>query len=249
MPRKMLLNKLQNNFAKHIFNRKAIAITSSLPYSNQEALARLNIYRNNVFGNFYSVLSSIYAVVKKIVGEKKFKKFVEEYQNKYHSTNGNLDNYGDKFPLFLKKQEPGFLSDLAQLELYYHQCYFAREVENFDIKKFQKLAPEKFFDLKFELHPSCFLMKSEFAIFSIWKKEAKKNIKINKPEFALIERVYDSCQIHKLSEVEFIFLDNLTKKKTLYFIYQKISKLAKEEFDIGQIMNRFIANKVISKIL
>jgi len=246
MPKKLLLGKLQNNFANHIFDQKNILIIKDLPYSNQEALARLNIYRNNVFGNFDAVLSSIYEVVTKIIGEKKFTKLALEYHKKFPSINGNLDDYGDKLPIFLKKHQLPFLSDLARLELYYHQCYFAADVKVFDIKKFQKLAPEKFFDLTLTLHPSCFLIKSKFAIFSIWKKKSAKNIQINRPEYTLIERSQDNCQIHRLSEIEFVFLDNLAKKKNLYFIYKKICKLTNGEFDIGVMLNRFIATGIIA---
>ncbi len=245
----MSLNNLQKNFAKHIFDRKQIAIIGDLPYLNQESLARLNIYRNNVFGGFSSVLSSIFSSVKNIVGEKKFKKLIEDYQKKYPSKSGNLNYYGESFPRFLSKTKPDFLSDLAKLELYFHNCYYASDVDDFDIENFKKLNPKNFFDLKFQLHPSCFLIKSKFPIFSIWKKNGKKIPTIIKAEFALVERANGSCEIHQLTEAEFVFLDNLAKEKTLYQTYQEIIKLTKKDFDIGKLLNKFITIRVVANFL
>jgi hypothetical protein len=186
------LGKLQQNFSDHIFNRRKVSILSSFSYSSQEALARLNIYRNNVFGNFSSVLSSIFEVTKKKLGEKKFDELVEKYCVKFSSKSGNLDDYGSEFPQFLKKIKPAFLSDLARLEWLYHQSYLSAEAGNFDVEKFKKIIPENFQNLCFELHPSCFLLRSKFAIFSLWKNGIEDNLKkkvvVNRPEFVLVGR-------------------------------------------------------------
>ncbi len=240
------LAKLQENFCAHIFNRNRKNITKSLPYSNQETLARLNIYRNNVFGNFEGVLESIFPLVKKISGAKEFKKIVENYCVKNPSLSGNLNLFGDNFPKFLKP----LLSDIARLELASHHCYYAAEVADFDIKNFQNLAPEKLFKLRFELHPSCFFIESRFAIFNIWQnfindKKIKKTAP-KKTEILLVERGRGNCAVQKLSPVEFIFLQNLHNKKTLYQTYQKMVKVSKD-CDIGSILNKFISLRIITK--
>ena len=147
---------LQRDFTSHLLDKKDLTIINSLPYSTQEALARLNIYRNNVTGNFESVLSSIFEVVKKIVGEKYFEKLVTEYIKTYPSTSGNLDYYGDSFPKLVKKKLKEhkllYLEDVAKLELLYHQSYFAKDVKkNFDVEKFKKISPEKYMNLSFEI--------------------------------------------------------------------------------------------------
>ena len=250
---KKILN-LQRDFVAHIYKKSQQKIINELPYSSQESLARLNIYRNNIFGNFNSVLESIFEVTKKLVGEKYFEKLCEEFSKKYFSKSGNLDHYGVEFPDFLKKifrtHKLPYLSDLARLELFYHQAYFVRNVADFNVKKFQKLSPEKFFDLSFELHPSCFLLKSKFPIFSIWKdnieNKGRKKISLNNPEFALVERGSGKVNIVKLTQEEFIFLENLKQKKTLFETYKKINRLTKKEFDIGQVLQKFIASRVIT---
>ncbi len=244
---------LQRDFSDHLYRKLNKKILRELPYSKVEALARLNIYRNNVFGNFNAVLSSIFEAVKKLVGEKYFEQLCNEYNKKHFSKSGNLDDYGDAFPQFLakvkSKHKLTFLSDLARLELLHHKAYYSADAEKFDLKKFKKITAEKFSNLEFELHPSCFLMASEFPIFSIWKDNiagnGKKKISLKKPELLLIERGLSKVQIHNLSPEEFIFLASSTKKK-LFTIYKEILQQTKRECDIGAILNKFISLGIIA---
>lgn len=248
------ISQLQRNFANHIYKKSDKKIIAALPYSSQESLARLNIYRNNVFGSFNDVLESIFEVVKKIVGEKYFLQIAEEYHKKYHSKSGNLDYYGEEFPLFIKsifkKHKLPYLYDLCRLELAYHQAYFSKNVAIFNVKKFQKISQENFFNLTFELHPSVFLFASKFPIFSIWKdnikKFSKKKISLLNPEFAMVARSNGGLEIFKITQEEFIFLENIKQQKTLFEIYKKIIRATKKECDIGQILQRFIAIGVIT---
>jgi hypothetical protein len=244
---------LQKKFKNHLYKEIDEEILQSLPYSKQEALARLNIYRNNVFGNFSSVLEGIFEVVKMLVGEKYFSQLCDSYHQKYFSKSGNLDNYGDDFPRFLTQEKSqhklAFLPDLASLELLIHKSYFADTNDIFPLEKFKKLSQKKFFDLKFSLHPSCFVISSKFAIFSIWKdnieNKGRKKIDATKPEFVLIERILGKVNIHIITKEEFFFLKNINKK-TLYKTYEEITKNSAKECDIGTLVNKFITNGVIT---
>jgi len=244
---------LQQEFISHINSKSKKEIISSLPYSNQESLARLNIYRNNVFGNFTSVLSSIYEVVQKLVGEKFFEQISEEFIKKYPSKSGNLDDYGFEFPQFLKriqkKYKLPYLSDVAHLELLFHKAYLSKKTKDFDLEKFQKIAPQNFSNLTFFLHPSCFLFSSKFPVFSIWKNniESKKpkKLSLNNPEMVLVNKGLGKVEIEKLNLEEFIFLKNLIAGKKLFETYKNIIRTTKKECDVGKILEKFIKSKVI----
>jgi hypothetical protein len=237
------LSKLQENFVVHLYHKPHKKILAELPYKPAEALGRLNIYRNNVFGNFESVLSSNFFVTKKILGEKKFDNLVEKFCQKDFSKSGNLDEYGQNFPLFLKNQKPLWIKDLAQLELLRHQSYFLAATEKkFDIENFKKLTAEKFSNLTFALSSECILFFSKFAVCSIWQKKQKIKMPL-KPEFALVS----NYNIVKLSEEEFLFLSLIKDGKKLFSVYQTIVKKTKKEIDIGKLLNRFISNGVITK--
>ena len=236
------LLKTQRDFFSHLHDEKNLEITKLTSYSKVEALSRMNIYRNNVFGNFNSVLSAIYRVIEKILGEEEFAKLAKKYRGKYNSSSGNLDEYGQFFlQLFAKTN---YLHDLAKLELAHYHNYFAADVKKeFNLEKFKKISPEKFSQLSFKLHPTCILLASKFSIHTIWLKE-KKPRNLDKPEFVAVGK-FGGGSVKNLSEAEFLFLSLIAKEKKLYEIYKKIVKKTGKEFDIGAMLNRFISEKVI----
>ena len=237
----MSLLLLQKNFANHLYKKSDKKILSTISCLEVEAQARLKIYRSNVLGNFESVLSATFPVIKKILGEKKFAKICHKYCQKFPSKSGDLNEFGGNFSQFIKLAKPLYLKDLARLELAFHQSYFVAKItKKFDLKRLQKLLEKDFTNLTFKLDPSCILVASKFAIFSIWKKERKiKNF--SKEELSLVY----ANKILLLSEEEFLFLSLIQKQKKLYEIYKSICRKTKKDCDIGALLNRFITSGVI----
>ncbi len=232
---------VQRRFARHLHEKSDQKILQEILGSSVEALARLSIYRNNVYGGFESALSSVFPVTKKILGEEKFEELLKKYYQNFPSESGDLNKFGDNFSKFLKGHKPLYLEDLSQLELLHHQAHFiAGKVEKFDVANFKKLSADRFSNLTFSLNSSCFLLTSKFAVFSIWQKKCPvKNFA--KPELALIR----ADNIFKLSEEEFLFLSLIQKRQKLYKIYQTLCKKSKKPVDIGALINRFISNGTI----
>ncbi len=237
------LLKIQQDFCRHIYKKSDRKVLKQTIYSDAEALERFNIYRNNILGSFESVLSSIFPITKKIIGDKEFDKLTQKFCQKFYSKSGDLNEFGIEFPQFLKSHETKYLKDLAQLELFYHQSYFAKKSEEkFDLKKFKKLQPESFSKVKFTLNSSSVLFNSKFAIISIWQKERKIR-KFSEAQFAVIH----SNKIFPLNETEFLFLSLISKKKSLFKIYEEIYKKSKKDIDIGTLINRFVSDGTIVK--
>ncbi len=235
------LLSIQRDFAKHLQTDSDQNILREVSYSKTEALARLNIYRNNVYGGFESVLSSIFPITKNIIGDEKFDSLLKKYCERFPSKSGDLNQFGDNFPKFLTRQEPSFLKDLAQVELLHHKAYFlAKSDKKFNIKKLQELPKENFYNLTFSLNNSHTLFASKFAIFSIWKKKSSIK-KYQKTQHLLIK----SDDILLLKEVEFAFLSLLLKRWGLFDIYAKLCKDFNKSVDIGELLQKFISNKTI----
>lgn len=236
------LPNIQRQFANHLHKKSDQNILPKISGSRSEALARLNIYRNNVYGCFESVLSSNFPVTKKILGAKKFDELLKKYCQKFPSKSGDLNEFGNDFPKLLSRLKPAYLKDLARLELLHHQAYFiADNTKRFDVEKFRKLSTDKFSDLIFSLNPACFLLTSKFAIYSIWQKN--RTIKnYAQPEFVMIRAGF----VLKLSESEFLFLSLIQHQKKLYEIYKTLCKKNKKPVDIGKLVNRFISNGTIT---
>ncbi len=236
----MNLKDLQKNFANHIFTKADKKILSQVFHSENEALERLNIYRNNILGNFESVLNSIFPITKKILGAEKFEELSQKYYRKFPSKSGDLNEYGKNFFKILKSCKPLYLKDLSQLELLHHQAFFVKKTKEFDLKSFKKILPENLENLIFILNPATSLLASKFAIFSIWRSE-KKIKNYAKSQSILI----CADKILKLNEEEFLFLTEIKKRKKLYEIYKTLCKKNKKT-NIGKLINQFITNGVIT---
>lgn len=250
----MKLKELQKQFAKEIYNPKSNKIFSEIKADNIGAADRIQVYRNNIFGNFDSVLEMIYPATKKLIGDDYFSNLCSKYHQQYPSQSGNLDEYGKYFSQLIEdlktEHQLTYLKNLANLEWRYHLVYFAKDVPVFDIEKFQKLSQKDLFKVKFKLHPSCCLIFSKYPIYNIWqfaqKKNGKKlNLKNLNQQYILVERANWQTNIHNLLEPEFWFLKHLKNKQNLYQIYQDLSKKY-PDFDIGTILNKYISNSVLS---
>lgn len=251
----MDLYKLQKNFANHIVDEKNRDVFSQIVGNNQNLTKkRLNIYRNNVFGSFEDSLSLTYAIVKKIVGDDYFFHLTRKYQENYKSNSGNLEDYGEYFSKLLKDNENEhkllYLSDIAILEWYYNLAYLSKDVKPIDLKTLQNIDGEVFMDLYFQLHPSCYLMASQYPIFSIYRinnndTEEKINIAQKEGEYILIERSLSQVNVNNLSKIEYNFLKMTAGGMNVYEIFNNISQYT-DNFDIGSWVNKYISLGIIS---
>ncbi len=92
----------------------------------------LQIYRNQYFLTLGEALAKSYACIKRLVGEDFFNQLAREYIATHPSKTGNIIDYGDEFPDFIKtnthcKNLP-YLSDIAKFEHLYERCYFSGAV-------------------------------------------------------------------------------------------------------------------------
>lgn len=250
----MKLQQLQKEFAAHLYNKKKDKIFDVIQKDAVPVNKRLQIYHNNVFGNFDSVLEMVYPKTKEVVGDDYFENLANIYHQKYRSLTGNLDDYGKYFPNIIsnlkKEHQLIYLKDLAKLEWFYHQLYFSKDAQPIDVIKLQNLKEKDYYQVKFKLHPSCKIIKSTYPIFTIWninKKSTKKiNLNKNSGEMILLERCHFKSNIHKLDEQEYQFLQMIKKQNNIYQIYKNISKIY-PEFDIGALINKYISNGVLSE--
>ena len=93
----MKLVNLQQEFANYVYDKKQTKIFDQIKSYGVSKERRLQVYYNNVIGNFDDVLAEIYKTVKGIVGEDYFKFLAKKYHQKYRSKSGNMDDYGAYF--------------------------------------------------------------------------------------------------------------------------------------------------------
>ncbi|MBU6141048.1 MAG: putative DNA-binding domain-containing protein [Proteobacteria bacterium] len=198
----MKIADLQNKFIDSIYAVTNPDLLTKIKDGKAPKEELLDIYRNNLRGTLSNALRITYPETHKNLGAKKFQKLCDEFIKKNRSLSGNLDDYGQ-----------GFANELEWLQ---HKSYLAKDVKPLNLKKLQKLTPEKLFEVKFKLHPSCFLHKN-FVIF--------------RQDFEV--------KLEKISRAETNFLLGVKDGLSLYKIYEKY------EIDIQHCLQKYLTNGVL----
>lgn len=189
------------------------------------ASARLDIYRNNSFGNWRGALQDVYPVVLALVGESFFNQAADLYSRRYPSRSGNLHDFGSEFAAFLADYSLAatlpYLPDVARLEWAIHRVFHAGESSTLDLARLAAVAPERLGALRFQLNPATALVSSPYPILDIWRisqPDASSNRTVDLAAGAdklLVIRRSGDIDIERLALGEFILLDALTGGCTL----------------------------------
>lgn len=204
----MKLKKLQNNFVNALYGESSEELLLSIKKGKLLKEESLDIYRNNLRETLINALRITYSEIHKNLGAKKFQKLCDEFIKKNRSRSSNLDDYGPEF-------NSGFCGEVERLK---HHSYLARDAKPLNLKKLKKLPPEKLFEVKFKLHPACFLHKN-----------------------LIIYRQDLEVRTEKISRAEMNFLRGVQENFSLYEIYEK------HKINIRTCLQKYLANGVLSK--
>jgi hypothetical protein len=149
------------------------SIFDAAPVAADAAGRGLEIYRRNVLGGLHDALASTYPVVRRLVGEAFFREAAIAFARASPSTSGDLHEYGGGFAAFLATYPHAaglpYLPDVARLEWAVHQSFHAADVPPLDYAPLARLAPRRYGELRFRLHPSARLVRSPYPILAIWE--------------------------------------------------------------------------------
>ena len=141
--------------------------------------ARVDVYRNNVCGNYRKALAATFPVVRRLVGATFFNAAVDAYVRAHPSTRGDVNRYGGELARFLADYAPAralaYLPDIARLEWAIDQAGIAADAPPFDLAALAALPEEAHAGLRFLPHPSMQLVASPYPILRIWQ--------VNQPPF------------------------------------------------------------------
>ena len=145
-------------------------------------MARVSIYRNNIYSNYRSALRASYHVVCRLVGKAFFDTAVDAFIQARPSTSGDLNGYGGDFSEFLvgypyAKHLP-YVADVARLEWLIDEAQRAPERAGTPeevLSALAAIAPELLASITIGVEPSCGLVASPFPLLHIWR--------VNQPEF------------------------------------------------------------------
>lgn len=135
---------------------------------------RMGVYRNNVSMALINALRVRYPVVAEVAGAALFSRIAYAYADSHRPASPVLIDYGASFPAFVAGFEPAgaiaYLADLAGLESAWWQAYHAAEADVLAPSSLAGVPAEAWESLGFTFHPSLRLVRSSFAVGSIWQE-------------------------------------------------------------------------------
>ena len=174
-----MLRDLQQAFVDAIIAGKGGA-AAHISDGKLPSTRRIEIYRHNVFSNLRGVLSDVFPVVERIVGDAFFRHAADQFIRETPSRSGDLNQFGREWPAFLANythaQSLTYLPDVARLEWAWHECFHAADAPPLDLRRLAAIDSGQHGALIFRLHPAVRLQSSTFPLLRIWQ--------VNQPDFA-----------------------------------------------------------------
>jgi len=137
--------------------------------------ARFNVYRNNIRASLTEALAAQFPVCRQLVGEDFFNAMAALYIEQSPPATPLLTEYGTTMPAFIAGFAPAaslpYLADMARLELALQQVRHAADANAVATDILQALLadPERLAGQSLQLSPACFLLRSSFAVCSLWR--------------------------------------------------------------------------------
>jgi hypothetical protein len=217
--------------------------------------ARIDIYRNNVFGNYRKALAATFPVLRRLVGPAFFNAAVDAYVRAHPSTRGDVNRYGGELARFLADYAAAralaYLPDIARLEWAVDQAGIAADAPPFDLAALASLPDEAHAGLRFLPHPSLQLVASPYPILRIWQ--------VNQPAFdgaaevdlgeggdsLLVSRGARGIDIERLEPGAAALLRAIAAGEPLAVAARRATA-ADPSFDLTAALRRYVANRALA---
>ncbi|MGY2491799.1 HvfC/BufC N-terminal domain-containing protein [Cupriavidus sp. CP313] len=136
--------------------------------------SRFAVYRNNVIVSFVDALASGFPVVQQLVGEAFFRAMAWHFAQQHPPRSPVMAEYGSGFGAWIAGFHPAmslpYLADMARLEWARLRALHAADAEPLatDMLGAALRDPVGLANLRLTLHPSLTLMRSPYAVVSVW---------------------------------------------------------------------------------
>lgn len=252
------LAKLQHELAAAIWNTTVPVPDLPIRPNGLSTGQRLQIYHNNIFHSLTEALRACYPVIERLVEKEFFNFAASTYIKRYPSTSGDLHDYGGRFAEFLADfeavRELPYLADVARLEWARQLAYHAADVKLLDISRLQTVPPDRYGDLRFQLHPSFQILHSIYPVLSIWETNQADytgDVAIDLAqggEYVLVIRREYRLEMDRLSPGEYYFLQAFAAGQDFSSACEQA--LATEPgFDIQKTLCQQVAKQIIVDFL
>jgi hypothetical protein len=173
MPEDESLAAGQAAFARALHNPLAPPPQAVTREASAPPVRRFNVYRNTVYAGLTGVIAARYPAVEMLMGADLFKAAARMFVGEQPPASPVLLDYGEGFASFLAGLEliddMPHITDVARLEWLMHAARNAADAVSLRADDLSAIASEDTGALTFALAPSCSLLSSEYAVFSLWR--------------------------------------------------------------------------------
>jgi hypothetical protein len=204
-----------------------LSIGSSVPEGVKGALRgradrRFAVYRNTVAASLIAALAARFPVVQRLVGVEFFGAMAHEFVVKHPPRSPLLFQYGESFADFIERFAPAaplpYLADVARLEYLRGCAYHAADAEPLAPSAFAALDGRRLAEFKVRLHPSVFILASDYPVVTIWEANQADSVSPISPrgrEAALVSRPFIEVETRRLAPGTDAFLEALKSRSTI----------------------------------
>lgn len=246
------LRDLQRQFVREVLYRDAPDVAAQIVANDLGAERQLAIYRTNARETFALALEAAFPLLLACVGPEEFRRLAWAYQRACPSPAGNLFHSGTRLPGFLAEHVRGtpddYLIDVARLEWAVQESLWAADSDTvLDLAALAAVPAELQGELRFVLHPSVRLLRSDYGVFSPW--EARQNGQpvpraLSSQENLLVRRLAAGVVLQKLGEPDLVWLEALQGGARLVDSAAALPALAEDE--LGALLVRWVSAGVVT---
>ncbi len=248
------LRDLQLDFAAQVYDNEARGLDAHVHANGLTGARRLQVYRNNHISSLAEALRAVYPVLHRLVGDEFFTHLAASYVNAHPSRSGDLHEFGAQVPEFVatfpRLAALPYSRDVAVLEWSYHEVFHAADHVPLDLTRLPSVAPQRYGELKFKLHPASRLLETPYPVLRLWQ--------VNQPDYCgglqvdLRSGGDRMLVIRRALDVEFELLDRggyaflLALRDGMDFATASDTASAVQpDFDVGSALRDFVSRQAI----
>ena len=246
------LVELQHQFVREVLYRDSTGLAAQVVENGRSAEQRLGVYRNNAREGFALALEAAFPVLLAAMGSKSFREFAWAYQRACPSPAGNLFHIGKRLADFLDEHVRGtgdeHLIDIARLEWAVQESLVAADQDTpLDLAALAAVPGDRHGELRFQLHPSVRLLRTEYGVFQLWEAHQARCPVVQAakaPENLLVRRLIAGVQLQRLSDSDAAWIEALSRGGSLAESASVLPGIAPGE--LGELLVRWVTAGVVT---
>ncbi|HIC7358825.1 TPA: DNA-binding domain-containing protein [Legionella pneumophila] len=249
------IKQIQEFFLNAVLNQQDTAIFKYFSHNEITNTFRFDIYRNTILQNLRHSLEITFPAIWKLVGKECADglalRFIQDRNNL--PTTNCLDDWGAKFPLFLKSNPTVshllYLKNIAEIEWLKHLSYCSRDYLAINPQKLQNHLNDRVEKLTLIFNPSVFLYSSPYYlknIFTLIENPLETDsIDFQQiPSYAVISRQKNQTMTHWITQDLFHFLCHIKAGASLGLAYENTLE-NNPDFDLLTALQFLLRNELL----